>query len=419
MAAAAGGADGSAWPWEPPEPRPWASRRIRLLVPVAVSLLVQVPGAIFGWRGPGPRFGLPSLDPTEGWQWSLGLALLGSLALLAARRAPGPVVAVVAAAAIADLLLHPATPGAPFIALGFAIVSAIARNARPWAWISAGSVWLSVLAASLITGGELAPSRVAFSTLGVLAVLGIGEAVRARRERFAAHRRALAERRQTAVEAERVRIARELHDVLAHSLSSINVQAGVGLHLMERDPAAGASALAEIKSTSKSALDEVRSVLGALRSDGDSAAAPLAPEAELSQLESLVASVAAQGISVELEVHPETIRLDAPRPIQHALYRIVQESLTNVVRHASASHVTVRVSADATHYSTQVVDDGAGAGGDAGADAGIGHAGAQGRGLVGMRERAVLLGGTLDAGPGDSGGFRVDVRIPRQAGSIQ
>src|SRR5690554_1411730 len=241
-------------------------------------------------------------------------------------------------------------------------------------------MWAAVLIASLTL--ELAPGRVAFSTLGVLAVLGIGEAVRARRESAAAYRRAIAQRRQTAAEAERVRIARELHDVLAHSLSSINVQAGVGLHLIERDPAAGAAALAEIKAASRVALDEVRSVLGVLRSDG-SPASPLTPEPELSQLERLAASVTAQGLSIDLEVEPESLQHDAPRPIQLALYRIVQESLTNVVRHAQAKHVRVSVRADATHYIAEIVDDGA-------PTTAYDTAGG-GRGLLGMRERATLL----------------------------
>ncbi|MBF0672143.1 MAG: sensor histidine kinase [Salinibacterium sp.] len=397
------GAGGSDDAWELAGARPRSSPRARLRLPVAISLLIQVPGALFGWRGPGPRAGSPSFALSADWPLALVITVVACLALLAARRWPGPVVAFVTAAAIADLLLRPEMPGPPFVALAFAIVGAIARNARVWAWVSAGVMWVTVLLASLALV-DFAPSRVAFSTLGVLAVLGIGEAVRARRERAAAYRRALAQRRQTAAEAERVRIARELHDVLAHSLSSINVQAGVGLHLIERDPAAGAAALAEIKAASRVALDEVRSVLGVLRSDG-APGSPLAPEPELSQLERLAASVTGQGVLVELELHPESITHDAPRPIQLALYRIVQESLTNVVRHAQANHVTVSVRADATHYIAEIVDDGAATSADDTAGGG--------RGLLGMRERATLLGGTLEARPQPGGGFRVCARIPR------
>lgn len=394
---------GPVGPPGPPGPPSWLSPRARLLLPVAVSLLVQVPAAMFGWRGPGGRFGVPSFDPSDGWPWSIALALVGSLTLLGARRFPGPVVAVVAAAAIADLLLHPATPGPPFIALAFAIVGAIARAARPWAWVSASALWVAVLVVFLTS--DVAPSRAAFSTLGMLAMLGIGEAVRARLERAAAYRRALVERRQVAVEAERVRIARELHDVLAHSLSSINVQAGVGLHLIERDPAAGAAALADIKSTSKTALDEVRSVLGMLRSDDGDSQAPLAPEPDLSQLDRLTASVSARGVEVTLDVHEPLLR-EIPRPVQFAMYRIAQESLTNVLRHSGAGRATVGVHANDRHYTVEVIDDGT-------TEPPHDVARAGGRGLLGMRERAEQFGGTLDAAPQAGGGWRVLASIPK------
>ena len=400
MSAPEFGADGARWDGT----RRGPSAALRLWVPVIVSFLVQVPGSIFAWQGAWSRFGgdhRPDIRPE--WAPSLGLALIGPLALIGARRYPGPVVAVVAGAAVADLMLTADTPGPPYIALAFAIVSAIVRGARVWAWASVGAVWLGTLAVFLIRGGEVSPGRVAFTSFGVLAMVGIGEAVRARRERIAAYRRATAQRRQTAAEAERVRIARELHDVLAHSLSSINVQAGVGLHLMERDPAKAAAALAEIKATSKTALDEVRSVLGVLRADDTSAGAPLVPEPDLSQLDRLGASVSAQGVAVRLDVAPEVQEAGLPRQVQLAVYRIVQESLTNVVRHAGARHATVTVRLEGSTVVAEVTDDGAGA---------PSNASDTGRGILGMRERAELLGGTLDAGPRPEGGFRVSARIP-------
>ncbi|MFD3445163.1 sensor histidine kinase [Microbacteriaceae bacterium 4G12] len=420
------GADGTPWdrPWSHPDrhPRP----ALRLWVPVFVSLVVQIPASLFAWQGPrslghGPEF-RSDLGP------ALALALIGPLALIGARRFPGPVVAVVAAAAVADLMLASGTPGPPYIALAFAIVGAIVRGARPWAWASVGVVWLGTLAAVLIRGSDIAPGRAAFTTFGVLAMLGIGEAMRARRERIAEYRRASLQRRQGAAEAERVRIARELHDVLAHSLSSINVQAGVGLHLMDRDPAQAAAALAEIKATSKTALDEVRSVLGVLRSD-DGAASPLAPEPDLSQLERLAASVTARGVAVRLDVAPDVLPGVMPRPLQLALYRIVQESLTNVLRHANASSASVSVRREAGHYVVEVLDDGRGStpgaktgtssgtssGTDPGQDADATAGVTGGRGVLGMRERAELLGGTLEAGPRPGGGYRVLARIPAPA----
>ncbi len=416
MSAPQFGADGAPWerPWSHPDrhPRP----ALRLWVPVLISLLVQVPASLFVWQG--PRFAGRALELRPDLGPAFALALLGPLALIGARRFPGPVVAVVAAAAVTDVLLASGTPGPPYLALAFAIVGAIVRGARPWAWASVGGVWAGTLAAVLVREEDIAPGRAAFTTFGILAMLGIGEAVRARRERIAEYRRASSQHRQTVAEAERVRIARELHDVLAHSLSSINVQAGVGLHLMERDPAQAAAALAEIKATSKTALDEVRAVLGVLRSD-EGGGSPLAPEPDLAQLERLAASVTARGVAVGLAVAPEVQPARMPRPLQLALYRIVQESLTNVLRHANASSASVSVRRVAGHYVVEVLDDGrgsaaaAGAGTAPGADAVAGTSG--GRGVLGMRERAELLGGTLDAGPRPGGGYRVLARIPAPA----
>jgi signal transduction histidine kinase len=389
-----------------PFPRRGPSRWARLWIPVIVSFVVQVPGALFTWPNWGAGVAAehrPTLRPDAAA--AVPLALVGPIALIGARRFPGPVVAVVAAAAVADLFLTTGAPGPPYIALAFAIVSAIVRGARLWGWASVGAVWLGLLIAALTLGPILSPGRIAFTTFGLLAMLGIGEAVRARRERIAAFRRASLQRRQTAAEAERVRIARELHDVLAHSLSSINVQAGVGLHLMERDPAKAAEALAVIKATSKTALDEVRSVLGVLRSDGSAEGAPLVPEPDRSQLESLTRSVSAQGLDVSLEIATELVAAEVPRQIQLALYRIVQESLTNVVRHAGATRVTVTVREEGGDYVAEIVDNGRGAQAET-------EAADAGRGILGMRERAELLGGTMEAGPRPGGGFRVLARIP-------
>jgi signal transduction histidine kinase len=196
-----------------------------------------------------------------------------------------------------------------------------------------------------------------------------------------------------------VRIARELHDVLAHSLSQINVQAGVGLHLMDSQPEKARDALANIKETSKSALDEVRSVLGILRAEGGDEDAPLVPESDLSRLDWLAASVSTQGIEVTVTGRPANV----PRPTQLAMFRIVQESLTNIVRHAKATTANVELSQEGGFYVVRVTDNGT-------AQAPTGET--EGRGLLGMRERAELLGGTLEAAPVAGGGFRVMARIP-------
>lgn len=380
------------------------SRRVRLLVPVFVSFLVQVPAVFFRFR-PGTGIVRSAVWTDSGLLLiALGLALVGPLVLLAARRFPGPVVAIAAAAGAADLLVFSNVDHPPYVALAFAIVSAIVRGARGWAWISVSAAWIVAIAIALVLGLNVAPPRIAAVTLGILIVLGIGEGIRTRREQFSEISRRIAERKQSEVQAERVRIARELHDVLAHSLSQINVQAGVGLHLMEKQPDKAREALASIKETSKTALHEVRSVLGILRAEGGAdPSAPLLPEPDLSRLEGLAASIAAQGLSIDVQ---NTITSPPPAAVQLALYRIAQESLTNVLRHARATAVTIVVGEIDGSYTLGITDNGIGS--PPRQDSG-------GRGLLGMRERAELLGGSLTAGPLAAGGFRVSARIPAPA----
>ncbi len=371
------------------------SARARLLIPVVISLLFQLPAALY-WVIARHSVGLP------GWA-SVALAIAGPLVLLGARRFPGTVVIVVTLLASADFVLADPTPGPPYVALAFAIVGAIVRGARVWAWVSVGVAWTTTLVLGAVLSLNWNPARVAISTLGILIVFGVGEGIRTRRELYADYTRARAQRQQTEVQAERVRIARELHDVLAHSLSQINVQASVGLHLMGKQPDKAAEALASIKETSKTALDEVRSVLGVLRAEGgQDPTAPLVPEPDLSRLPGLAASVTSQGVEVALDVRVD----DAPKALQLAIYRIVQESLTNVVRHAHATHATVTVALDGNDFVVTVADDGAGVAPNASLDSG--------RGVLGMRERAELLGGTLEAAPGASGGLTVTARIPNR-----
>jgi signal transduction histidine kinase len=376
--------------------------RRSLLIPVVISFIIQVPAVFFRFQ---PDVGLvPSATLTDGGVLfvSLGLALLGPLALIFARRFPGPVVAVTAAAGATDLLLFGNVDHPPYVALAFAIIGAIVRGARLWAWISVGAAWIATLTAALIVRVAVSPPRIAAVTLGVLIVLGIGETVRTRREQFADMSRRLAERKQSEIQAERVRIARELHDVLAHSLSQINVQAGVGLHLMDKQPDKAKEALASIKDASKTALDEVRSVLGILRAEGGAdPSAPLVPEPDLARLAGLAASTESQGVAVDLR---NELATPPSAAVQLALYRIVQESLTNVLRHSRATAVTILISEAEDGYHLEVSDNGVGV---------VPHRHDSGnRGLLGMRERAELLGGSLSAGPWESGGFRVLATIP-------
>lgn len=379
------------------------SARARLLVPVVISLVLQASAALFFLtRQSSPMPVVPFVV--------LVLAIVGPLVLLAARRFPGPVVVFMTAAACADFLLADPMPGPPYFALAFAIGGAIVRGARIWAWVSVGIGWIVTLLVGILFGLDWHPARIAATTLGILVVFGMGEAIRTKRENFERYRGAVLQRRQTEVQAERVRIARELHDVLAHSLSQINVQASVGLHLLDKRPALAVQqateALASIKETSKTALDEVRSVLGVLRAEnGADPQAPLVPEPDLSRLPGLAASVTSQGVEVTIENRVDS----APKGVQLALYRIVQESLTNVVRHAHATQATVDIGEDDKNYTVSIGDNGVGLHRETDSSDSNG-----GRGMLGMQERAELLGGLLTTGSSAAGGLLVTATIPRK-----
>lgn len=372
-----------------PPPQFRMSPRARLLIPVVLALLIQLPPSLYVLvRQPGPLTVLSAV-----------LALIGPLALAFVVRYPGPVVAVVSVAACIDFVTTTGMWVAPYVSLAFAIVLSIINGARVWAWIAVGICWVGTVVTGLLLGSDWHPARIAVTTLGILITFGLGEAGRTRRQHFEEFRREIAQRKLSEVQAERVRIARELHDVLAHSLSQINVQAGVGLHLMERQPEKAAEALASIKETSKTALDEVRSVLGVLRAeDGQDPSAPLVPEPDLSRLAGLAASVTSQGVEVTLA---NTVS-EAPKSVQLAIYRIVQESLTNVLRHAHAKRATVDIRTEGHDYVVSVGDDGRG----------LSDETSGGRGLLGMRERAELLGGTLTTGASPTGGLIVTARFP-------
>ena len=362
-----------------------------LWAPVVISLLVQVPAAI--WISAWLRVGWPA------GLVHVALAVVGPLALLASRRYPGPTVAFISAAALADVVLTPDV-GPPYLALAFAIVLAVARGAIVWAVVSVVAAWVAAIALGAVVGLDWHPFRIAFTTVLLAACFGIGAFVRTRRDRVAQYRAEAMRRRRTAEARERVRIARELHDVIGHALSQINVQASVGLHLMDRDPEQARTALGSIKETSKTALEEVRSVLGVIRNDGD---VPLAPQAELAELPRLIAGVRAPGFEPEL-----IDRLDGEVPAraaQFAAYRIVQEALTNVVRHGGATRAVVAIERLDDELLVTVDDDGHGLAPNA----------PEGGGILGMRERAALLGGSVEIGRSPHGGTRVTARLPWRA----
>jgi signal transduction histidine kinase len=202
---------------------------------------------------------------------------------------------------------------------------------------------------------------------------------------------------------ERLRIARDLHDVVAHSLASINIQAGAGAHVAPEHPDQAQAALAAIKTASKEALDELRLTLGVLRSGEEGA--PRAPVPTLARLDGLVERTRAAGLPVEVAVvgAPDAI----PAAVDAAAFRIVQESLTNALRHAGpAARATVSIAYGDDAVEIEVVDDGLGS---------TALNGTPGHGIAGMRERAAGLGGTLSAGALPGGGFRVHATLPARA----
>jgi signal transduction histidine kinase len=214
---------------------------------------------------------------------------------------------------------------------------------------------------------------------------------------------------------ERMRIARELHDVLAHNISLINVQAGVALHLMDEQPGQSRSALVAIKQASNDALKELRSVLDVLRQGQEQP--PRASASGLAHLNSLVAGASATGLEVRTRV--EGTPRPLPAGVDLAAFRIVQEALTNITRHAGPATATVLVAYGDQELTVQVDDDGKGveppsaaAGQFRPADSPIGSDRRSRSGIRGMRERAAALGGELTAGPRPGGGFRVRARLP-------
>jgi signal transduction histidine kinase len=242
----------------------------------------------------------------------------------------------------------------------------------------------------------------------LLVVVFGGEVVRTRHDRIAAQRRSREEVALRRAEEERLRIARELHDVLAHGISLINVQSGVALHLLDERPEQARSALSIINEASAEALREMRSVLGVLRRVDEEA--PRTPAAGLEHLDELVERAAAAGVSVQLRREGE------PRPVGTAVdlaaYRIIQESLTNVARHAGGGEATVALAYGADGLAIEVENDGI-------AERRNGHSGSSpgsGNGIAGMRERAAALGGRLEADPRPDGGFRVRARLPYVGG---
>lgn len=279
-------------------------------------------------------------------------------------------------------------------------------------FVGAGLAAATLLFFDLFVAVLQTPGEIVFHW-GVFAIVwGFGYGLRRHEERAEESTRravaaevAAAEQAMAAVLAERTRIARELHDIVAHSVSTMVVQAGAAEQVVGEDPELVRRALATIRTTGADALGEMRRVVAMLREDGavEAAGAERAPQPGLAGLPALLATTRAAGLEATLEVRGD------PQPLPPGLelsgYRVVQEALTNVRRHAGASSVRVVVEHRRDELRIEVVDDGTGHDAQGGVDRG-------GHGLLGMRERVTMYGGRVEAGPGATGGFVVRAVLP-------
>ncbi|WP_156721986.1 sensor histidine kinase [Streptomyces apocyni] len=342
---------------------------------------------------------------------SVVLMVLVSAVLVLRRRSPMVVLAATSGLSLVELITG--EPRAPVVMSAvIALYTVAARTDRPTTW-RVGLLTMTVLTAAAMLSGPL--PWYAQENLGIFAWTGMaaagGDAVRSRRafvdairERAERAERTREEEARRRVAEERLRIARELHDVVAHHIALVNVQAGVAAHVMDKRPDQAKEALAHVREASRSALGELRSTVGLLRQSGDPEA-PTEPAPGLARLGELLDTFRNAGLQVEV------VRVDdgtpLPASVDLATYRVIQEALTNVQKHAGAEATAeVSVIRVGRQIEITVLDDGPGF---QGPPDGGGH------GLLGMRERVSALGGSCTAGPRYQGGFRVHATLPLRA----
>ena len=381
-------------------------------VRTAAATLVAGGALAIGWRarsfthmmdetmwGPG-RMNPPSAPPptpvptpVDVAAWGAILVVCAGIVLLGRRQLPGFLLGVT------GLVAYGALGGPSFGGFFAALALSIgllrdrgASRATPWLGLILVPLWSSWWRAPTL---GLADWRMWTSVVSqFLWVLVPTLLVALARDRHAAREHERAEAIERAASEERLRLAREIHDVVGHSLSMISLQSAVALRLLDADPAQARTSLDAIRSSSKDALTELRRTLGVFRGDDT----PLAPTPSLSAIPQLVADVRAGGVRVDLAPLPDAAGLGAAT--EAAAYRIVQEALTNAVRHAPGRAISVAVGRAGRGLDVRVADDGA-----------AGVRAEEGSGLRGMRERVDALGGTLEAGPTASG-FVVTAWLP-------
>ncbi|KUL37817.1 histidine kinase [Streptomyces sp. NRRL F-4489] len=394
--------------------RQW-HRTHRLAFDAALAALAFVAilcGAVAGRHGHGgqpPRFGPSHLTAT-----TVVLAALASGALVLRSRLPRTVLAATGSLTIVELVARSDDPRAPVAgAAVIALYTVASRTDRPTTWRTGALTCVVLTAAAMLFGDR---PWYAQENVGILAWTGLaaaaGDAVRSRRayvdairERAERAERTREEEARRRVAEERLRIARELHDVVAHHIALVNVQAGVASHVMDNRPDQAKQALAHVREASRSALEELRATVGLLR-QSDDPTAPTEPTPGLGVLDQLVEGFVRAGLPVAVELPPGPPPA-LPASVDLTAYRVVQEALTNVRKHAGdGARATVRIGHTGTALTVAVLDDGRGPGEGAVPERGGGH------GLIGMRERVQALRGTVDTGPRAAGGFQVRVTLP-------
>jgi signal transduction histidine kinase len=382
----------------------WARlREVDALHPWVLDTLLAVLlflGATLSATSPGPNARLPDTA------FYLLLAV-GSAPYALRRQAPLPVLVLATVPVLAMIALD---YGSAVIGSGLflAAYTVAARSGTKVAAFAAG--YVVVLLALVVA---LAPRSMQFGELATNAALFIGAFALGRsandrrqnlsllRERASLAELARVEQAHRAVADERLRIGQELHDVLAHSLGVIALQAGVGAHVIDVDPVEAKASLVAIAERSRAALTDVRRILGALRDQGDPAT--FHPQPGLESVGDLAAELTAAGLPVN--VHVEGDRDGIPLGLGLTAYRLVQESLTNVVKHAGPAHADVTVRYEPGALVIEVVDDGRGS-------AATIERPTPGHGQLGMRERVSVWGGSLATGPRPGGGYCVAARLP-------
>jgi signal transduction histidine kinase len=327
---------------------------------------------------------------------ALAVYVIAAAAFYLRRRHPVAVLGV----AVAGWLLALATGDSN---LGLIAVFAIYSVGRHAVHNRRGLAAVAAAIAVLVVDGLVLStpwSATGFGVVFFFVVWYIGRRLRLREERAVQRRRQQADQARRIVAEERTHIARELHDVVAHQVSMMTVQAGAAQAVAAADPERAREAMAAVERAGRQALDELRHLLGVLRPDADGSG--LGPQPGLADLPRLVAQLGTAGLDIDVV---DGLRTPLPTRVQLSAYRIIQEALTNVLKHGgTGTRAEVHLREEGTDIVIEVLDH---------APPGLARPPTPGHGIIGMRERATLLGGSLEAGPRAEGGFRVVARLPR------